>query len=140
DECYWVQNEPRMRGKKEFDPNTDTPPDLAVEVDITRSSLDRMAIYAALGIPEVWRFDGESFSIHQLGSGGKYKRCDRSPTFPHLPLAEVERFLGDSDTQDETTLLRSFSLWVRTHLLPAFEAAAAKPRKGARKESKGSGK
>src|SRR5262245_709157 len=55
DECYWIQNERLMRGKKHFDIHTDPPPDLAIEVDITSSSLDRMSIYATLGVAEVWR-------------------------------------------------------------------------------------
>src|SRR5262249_12678957 len=65
DKCYWIQNEPSMRGKKTFDVKTDPPPDLAVDVDISSSSLKRMAIYAALGVPEIWRFDGEVFEFYQ---------------------------------------------------------------------------
>lgn len=60
DECYWIQNESQMRGKKEFDLDVDPPPDLALEIDITHSSLDRMAIYAGLKILEVWRLEGNT--------------------------------------------------------------------------------
>src|SRR5437870_10697521 len=63
DECFWIKNESRMRGKKKWHALTDPPPDLAIEIDITSSWLDRLAIYAALEIPEVWRFDGESLKI-----------------------------------------------------------------------------
>jgi Uma2 family endonuclease len=128
DKCYWIQNEPLMRGKKEFDIDTDPPPDLAIEVAITSSSLNRMAIYAALGVPEVWRFDGEVLRIYQLGADGEYEPCDRSPTFPYLPPAEVVRFLRLSDTQDETSLVRAFRAWVREHILPAHEGAEPSPR------------
>jgi Uma2 family endonuclease len=133
DESYWIENEPRMRGRKDFDLATDSPPDLALEVEISRSALNRMAIYAALGVPEVWRFDGHRLYVHRLGADGKYSLCESSPTFPDLPLSEVLRFLHESDTVDETTLIRSFRKWVRQHVLPAWEErqrARSRPRRG----------
>jgi Uma2 family endonuclease len=128
DKCYWIQNELFMRGKKDFDIHSDPPPDLAIEIDITHSSLDRMAIYAALGIPEIWCFDGQSLQVYHLGRGRKYRRVDRSLAFPFLPPAEVLRFLRASDTQGETSLGRSFRLWVREKLMPLQEnAGSSKP-------------
>src|SRR5262249_45118647 len=64
DESYWIQNEARMRGKKDLDLEADPPPDLAVEIDITSSSLPRMSIYASLSVAEVWRFDGAVVTFH----------------------------------------------------------------------------
>ena len=55
DQCYYIQYERAVRGKGDIDLIVDTPPDLAIEIDNTSSSLNRMAIYAALGVPEVWR-------------------------------------------------------------------------------------
>src|SRR5262245_58984028 len=97
-----------MGGKKEVDRDNEPPPDLARGGDITSSSLNRMAIDAAPGIPEVWRFDGELLRVYRLGAGGEYGECDRSLAFPFLPLEEVLRVLRESDTQDETSLVRSF--------------------------------
>ena len=124
DECYWIQHEPAMRGKTEFDPDSDPPPDLAIEIDITHSSLDRMAIYAALGVPEVWRFDGESLLIYRRQASGKYRQYRQSPMFPFLPAAELVRFLREAETKDETSLLRSFQAWVREHILPTWKRTA----------------
>src|SRR4051794_39280547 len=72
DECYWIENELAMRGKKEFDIDSDPPPDLAIEVEISRSALNRMAIYATLGVLEVWRFDTEELTIWHLRGDGRY--------------------------------------------------------------------
>ena len=69
DECYYIQNEQAIRGKDRIDLTVDPPPDLAIEVDNTSSSINRMAIYAALGVPEVWRFDGETLTICRLING-----------------------------------------------------------------------
>jgi len=32
------------------------PPDLAIKIDVSNSSLDKMAVYAELKVPEVWRW------------------------------------------------------------------------------------
>ena len=81
DSCYYIQNEARVRGKTEIDLTQDPPPDLAIEIDITNSSLNQLALYADLGVPEIWRFDGRRLKIYQLQKEG-YIECDRSPTFP----------------------------------------------------------
>ncbi len=113
DECYYVANESRMRGKDDFDINVDPPPDLVVEVDITRSSLNRMELYAAFGVPEVWRYDGKALRVELLQADGTYGRQDQSSAFPFLPLAEIPRFLERRNATDETTWIRSFRQWVR---------------------------
>jgi Uma2 family endonuclease len=121
DECYWVQNELRMRGKKEFDWDYDPPPDLALEIDITRGFLNRLDVYAALRIPEIWCFDSRQLRVYHLKDNGTYELSNRSSAFPFLPLAEIPRFLRKSDTTDETTLIRSFRAWIREKILPAYE-------------------
>ena len=60
DECYWIAHESQVRGKDRIDFQIDPPPDLVLEIDISRSSLDRMAIYSVLGVPEVWRYPSAS--------------------------------------------------------------------------------
>ena len=75
DSCFYLANERRIRGKRELDLTIDPPPDLAIEIDITSSSLDRQGIYAALGVPEIWRFDGESLRVYQLQPDGTYPQC-----------------------------------------------------------------
>ncbi|MBI3822033.1 MAG: Uma2 family endonuclease [Planctomycetes bacterium] len=134
DECYWIQNENLMRGKKSFDIETDPPPDLAMEIEITESALPRMKIYAAFKVPEVWRFDGRRLRVFILGANGKYKESAKSRAFPHVPIREIERFLRASATTDETTLLRAFTTWVRATVVPKVEADQAK--KNGKKSSK----
>ena len=116
DECYYIEHEPQVRGKREVDLAVDPPPDLALEIEITRSALDRMAIYAALGVPEVWRFDGHKLSIHELGTDGSYHPRGRSRNLPALAPQDLVRFLTTANDTDETTWLRSFQQWVREHV------------------------
>jgi Uma2 family endonuclease len=114
DECYYVANEPRVRGRDEIDLRVDPPPDLAIEVDISSSSLDQLSIYADLGVPEVWLCDGTTLKVYQLQPDGKYIQQARSPSFPFLPLDGVERHLARRQETDETTWIRSFQAWVKT--------------------------
>lgn len=102
-----------MRGRDRIDLAIDPPPDVAVEMGITRSSLDRMAVYADLGVPEVWCFDGTTLHVERLQSDGRYAERDRSDCFPFLALEQVSRFLERRNETDETSWIRSFRSWVR---------------------------
>jgi len=114
DECYYIANEPRVRGRDDLDLAADPPPDLAIEVDIAASSLDHLAIYSALGVPEVWLCDGEKVEFYALETDGAYSRRDRSPALPFLNSADLERFLAMRNETDETTWIRSFREWARS--------------------------
>jgi Uma2 family endonuclease len=113
DECFYVANEPRMRGRDDYNPAVDPPPDLAIEVDISRSSLNKLTIYADLGVPEVWMHDGTAIRVYRLQSDRTYALQDRSPAFPFLPLEEVQRFLDQRNATDETSWMLSFRDWAR---------------------------
>lgn len=116
DECYYIQNEPLVRGRDGVDNEADPPPDLVVEVEISRSLVQRMGIYAALGVPEIWRFDGETLRVFELLPAGNYAERDASLAFPFLPITEVNRFLAERNSTDEITWARRFSAWVRSTL------------------------
>jgi Uma2 family endonuclease len=64
DQCYYIQNEATVRNCERIDLTQDPLPDLAIEVDITSSSIDQLAIYAALGVPEVCRYDGQLLTMY----------------------------------------------------------------------------
>jgi Uma2 family endonuclease len=117
DSSFYIQNEPVMRQKQNLDLTQDPPPDLVIEVDYTSSSVDRMPIYQALGIPEVWRYNEPVMQIYQLREG-VYVACDVSPTFANLPLTrEIPQFLLISLTIGEIAMIRSWSDWVRQQIV-----------------------
>jgi Uma2 family endonuclease len=113
DECFWIANEPKVRGKEKINLAIDPPPDLAVEVDISYGTLDRMSIYAALRVPEVWRFDGRALTFHILGPDGRYTVASQSKAMPQLASAELASLLVLRGTMDETALFRHFQTWAR---------------------------
>lgn len=112
DSCYYIQNEARVRGITKLDLTQTPPPDLAVEINITSSSLNQFDIYADLGVAELWRYDGEQIKFYQL-ENGEYIECDRSPTFPTLSPTKVDEFLAQCQTIGVTAAVRQFREWVR---------------------------
>ena len=116
DSGFYIQNEPLMRQKRNLDLTVDPPPDLVIEVDYTSASVDRMPIYLALGVDEVWRYDEPVMQIYQLREG-VYVPCDVSPTFANLPLTtEIPRFLEESLKIGEIPMISSFRAWVRQQM------------------------
>ncbi|HUY33855.1 MAG TPA: Uma2 family endonuclease [Pirellulales bacterium] len=108
DESYYVAHEYLVRGRRKLDPKTDPPPDLVVEVDVTSSSLKRMPVYAALGVPEVWRHDLRQLTFNKLGKTGAYQPIRRSLAFPFLRPEDVARFVDQLTEKDENAILREF--------------------------------
>ena len=112
DECFWIEHANDVMGLEEIDLDRDPPPDLAHEIEISRSMLDRMSIYAALKVPEVWRWDGETLSIHWLNTRGAYRVSKRSKALPFLPMDELASFLESNDRRDLSSSA-AFRAWVR---------------------------
>lgn len=113
DECWYIAHEAVVRDRGQIDLDVDPPPDLVVEIEVSRSVLNRLGILAALGVPEIWRYDGSRLSVMLLNESGSYTESDSSPTFPTIPLSGFVEHLNRRGTVDETTLVRSFQSWVR---------------------------
>ena len=113
DECYWIEHEPAVRGRTDIDLASDPPPDLALEIEVSRNIINRLGIYAAMRIPEVWRWDGSRLQVLLLGADGAHAESDRSRAFPFLPLAEFARFLVRDTSESVTKHIRSFRAWIR---------------------------
>jgi len=111
DQCFYIQNELAIRGKKRLDLSVDPPPDLALEIDIT--SRTHPNIYQALGVPELWRFEQDKLQINLL-QAGKYIVSPNSMIFPNIPLVEViPQYLEQSRTAGRNTTMKAFRQWVR---------------------------
>lgn len=113
DACFYIEHAPQMIHVDQPDFTKDPPPDLAIEVDITSSSIDRQALYAAIGVPELWRFNGEEVELYLL-IGGDYRLGSVSRSFPFLTVADVNRFLATLHTVGHLESMKSFRAWLRT--------------------------
>jgi Uma2 family endonuclease len=96
-------------------------PDLAIEIDISPSEVDRPAIYAALKVPEIWRFDVESVVIEHLQKDGTYAPVESSRFLP-VRAEEIYRWVAVEDTNDELAWEQRLREWIRAELAPRRNA------------------
>jgi len=118
DTCFYIQNEALVRSR-DIDLETDPAPDLAVESDYTNSSLNKFAIYAALGVPEIWRYRRQTLEVYQLVEG-KYERVAQSIAFTFLPIAEIPEFIEQSRAIGQRAAVRLFRTRIR-EILPNID-------------------
>jgi len=111
DNAYYIQSYPKVIGKI-IDLAQDPPPDLIVEVDITNTEIDKNRLYASMGVPEFWRFDGNLLQILALNDSG-YVEVSHSPTFNWIEKEDLYRFLEQSRI-DEVEAEIEFRAWVRS--------------------------
>lgn len=116
DECYYVLNHHRVRERRAIDLTIDPAPDLAVEVEISRGTVPRMPIYAALGVLEVWRWRGGELTAWAL-TDTRYVEREFSVNLPMLRVKDLEPFLDFERAADETAWIRGFRTWVRESFL-----------------------
>lgn len=114
DESFYIQNCQAIRGKQRIDLTVDPPPDLVIEIDITsRTQFDN---YQLLGVPELWRYNGQRLQVNVL-QDGKYVESQVSPTFPNFALLEkIPQLLEQSKQVGSAQTLRAFRAWVRNQL------------------------
>ena len=101
-----------VRGKKELDLRVDPPPDLVIEIDITSSSLPRLPIFAAVGVAEVWRYEGRRVVFFCLEDAG-YVEVERSAVLPPITSRQATVFLDESERLKQPAWLRRVRDWVR---------------------------
>ena len=113
DECYYVNRAAPPPTEGELDLHQYEAPDLAIEVDVTSSSIPREPIYAALNVLEVWRFDGSQIAVLRRQSTGKYLASADSAIFPDLPMDIFNRFLRLAIEGSQHKAAVAFRDWLR---------------------------
>jgi Uma2 family endonuclease len=100
------------RGKTELDLTIDPPPDVVIKVDLTSPSLPKFSVFAQLGVPEVWRYDGRQWQIFQL-VGEEYVTQLQSTAFPGLTAEVMTVLLDESRSLERLVWLRRVRTWIR---------------------------
>jgi Uma2 family endonuclease len=113
DEAYYITNERKVRGKDDFEPDVDPPPDLIIEIDVTSSSESRFPLFAAMKVPEIWRHDTRDLVFFIRSRGGQYREAAHSKAFPFLEPSDITRFLALHGSMSENDLVRRFVRWAR---------------------------
>jgi len=107
DESYFIRHEVNVRAKREIDLLIDPPPDLVVEIEVSRSAINKLDLFAAIGVPEVWRYDAQTLWIGRL-QGDKYDQVDESTELDGFPIASAVGILQSIGSVSETELIRRF--------------------------------
>lgn len=107
DESYYVTNIDKVLAKEELDFEVDPPPDLVIEVELTSSAIDKLELFAAMQVREVWRHDGTSVQFYRL-SNGRYECIAESTELPGLSSDLINRYLDQRLQAGETTWIRAF--------------------------------
>jgi len=113
DDCFYIKSQPLIVGKKRINLPKDPPPDLAIEIDVTSRSIDRLPIYAALGVPEIWQYDGTTIRCLLL-ERREYRQSDFSLSFPRLRVSDLLPFVRIAEQKsDQTAAIKAFRAWLR---------------------------
>lgn len=113
DACFYIQQESAVRGKNEIDLTVDPPPDLVIEIDITHPSLNKFPIFSALGIPEVWRYEGTRAAIYKL-EANNYVEAEESAALSGVTGEALSHLITASQNLKRTAWLRQVREWART--------------------------
>jgi Uma2 family endonuclease len=113
DQCFYIQNEAAVRGKKRLDLSIDPPPDLAIEIDVT--SRTHPDTYAALGVPELWRRAGNQIQINIL-SNGQYLEAQTSSVFPFQIQDVIPQYIEMGQSAGRNKAMKAFRQWVREQI------------------------
>jgi Uma2 family endonuclease len=116
DECFWIAGARRMLGVREFDWMVHPPPDLVIEVEVTRSEVDGPAMYAAMGVPELWRCGADGVVTMHRRSAEGYRAAAESAALPQLTPAAINEHLALIGTHSDTEIVGRFRAWVRANL------------------------
>jgi Uma2 family endonuclease len=113
DGCFYVQTADALGKRLQLDFEVDPPPDIAVEIDVHHESLSKFPIYAVLGVPEIWRYDGSQLTIH-LRDNDKYVAAGQSRGLPILTGELLTDFLRRLRDDGELKAMLAFEEWLKT--------------------------
>jgi len=110
DASFYIQHSADVRGNMQIDLHSDPPPDLVIEIDITHPSLDKLPIYAALGVPEVWRYTRQQMRIYQRDAEGDVA-VDASIVLSGITDHDLTQLVESGYDMPRPAWLRSVRAW-----------------------------
>ena len=115
DECYYVNRPTPRPGKGQLDLVANLAPDLAIEIDISNSSVPRLPIYAALNVIEILRFDGQKWTSLHRQADGEYMESKTSIALPDFPMDMFEHFVKLAMETSQHAAVKELRLWIQQH-------------------------
>lgn len=112
DTCFYIQHAARIIGQRTLDFTVDPPPDIVVEIDITNASQVKFPIYANLGVPEIWCYNGETMTFRVL-VGTAYIIVPNSQALPLLPSTVLAEWIAQSKVEGQDAALDAVRAWLQ---------------------------
>ncbi len=119
DECFYFANAMRIVGNTELILDRDPPPDLWIEIDNRATSAGKLPLYAALGVPEVWRYRVRSNRLwfgKLSADSSMYEPIERSLSLPMLTPALVLEALALGKDTIQSQWTKRLRAWVHATL------------------------
>lgn len=113
DSGFYMKSLKFIEGKVDLNFEKDPPPDLIIEINRTNSSIPRMPIFAAFGVRELWRFDGENVKFYKLKEG-VYTETEKSIALKILSGEKATEFLQSCRKMNSTAWIKSIRNWIKT--------------------------
>ena len=124
DACFYVQTAPLIGNRIQLDFETDPPPDIVVEIDVHHDSRPRLPVYARLGVPEIWRYDGRTMMIYHLVQDAAeieaslYVEEDASTALPMLTTQILTEMIERMRNEGDLKALLAFDEWLQSITSP----------------------
>ncbi len=117
---YFRDNAERMLGSKNIDLETQPPPDLAIEVEISHPADAAVSTWGRLGVPEIWRVDADSdhTTFWARNPDGTYLEIHESRMLPGLTPIDVQKHLAEADRIGASRWFDGLDAWIRDTYLP----------------------
>ncbi|MBC8138932.1 MAG: Uma2 family endonuclease [Fibrella sp.] len=116
DACFYIQRLAEIAGIETLNPETDSAPDLVIEVDITSPSLERLPLYSKFGVREVWRADATGMvTIHRFDEQGEATEETESIVLPGLTAQQIALFLTQNRSLSRKNWVNVVRDWTRQH-------------------------
>lgn len=104
DSCFFIQNAQAGQG---IEAVVTVPPDLAIEVDIANSSDNKLPIYAAMGVPELWLYQHNKITIQLLQNNNCYQSQEYSLAFPPISATQLNEWIAQRQNSTDLSVIKT---------------------------------
>jgi Uma2 family endonuclease len=114
DSCFYLQNAAQVQGLNPDIPSN-LPPDLAIEVDIASGSVNKLPIYQALGVPELWVYREGKVQILDL-RGPQVQSVENSLAFVAVSCEQIQAWVTLRETETDLTVVKAVRQFCRSQI------------------------
>jgi Uma2 family endonuclease len=110
DACFYVRDAASLRAKERIDLSVDPPPDLVIEIEVTNAAVDKLSLFSAAGVPEVWLYVENRVEILGLLSNSYVKNFESS-VLPGVTSETLTHFVHTSHEMPSPLWIKSVREW-----------------------------